>query len=288
MTAPRRPEDPTPPNPPAPHSSPTPPSLSLEVSVDICAEPDTVWRFLSEGDKFVQWLGAMPGAPVPPGSRVEPRAGGEVCIMFPNNARALGRVVSLEAKRRVVFTWGYEPDSAGTGLGPGSCTIEVLLMATAEGTRVTLRHTGPMREEIRRQHIPGWQHYLAMLATAAAREQHEPNLSRVLADYSAAWSEPDSAQRAALLASSCVPGVRVRTTFACTNTLDELSAHIANGQKHMAGLVLGPDGAPLHLHGFVKSPWAVRGPDGRTVFSGVNFITLAPNGKIAGVVGFMG
>src|SRR5262249_35238495 len=151
-----------------------------EVSVAINAQPSTVWGFMDEPSKFLAWMTYLPGAPAPEGSVYEPRPGGELRIVFPNGGVAKGRGVEVHPPRRLVFTWGYGPDVAKTGIGRGACRVEITLAATAEGTRVTLRQSGAMSEEVRQGHVAGWRHYLAMLAVQSAARQHEPSLEALL------------------------------------------------------------------------------------------------------------
>lgn len=261
------------------------PAATVQVGVTINARIETVWSFLSERDRFLSWMTFIPGAPIPPGSTFEPRVGGALRIVFPNGGEAKGSVLEIDPPRRLVFTWGYEPDIAKTGLGPGACRVELQLVEIGAGTRVTLTHSGPMSPELAKGHEQGWRHYLALLASQGAAAQHTPGLGAMLADYFAAWNEPDDAARRTLLAKLCEPGVRVRTQFACTDSIDELCAHIGNGLRHMPGMQLALNGEPRHLHGFVRIPWAVKGPQG-IAFAGENFVSLTPHGRIASVVGF--
>lgn len=259
---------------------------SVQVSVTINAEPATVWRFLSEGDKVLAWMTYIPGAPIPEGSTFEPRPGGQVCLIFPNGGRAMGKVLELAPPSKLVFTWGYDPDVARTGLDPGACRVEISLVAVPEGTRVTLTHSGPMSDELARGHEAGWRHYLSQLALQSSHAATESHLGTTLDRYWQAWGERDDHARLTLLRDCCEPDVRARTAFACTDSLDELSAHIANGLRHMPGVTLRPDGLPKHIHGVVRAAWSVSGANNHVLFRGENVFRLSPRGRIAEVVGF--
>lgn len=267
-------------------SAPTAPTASVQVSVTINAEPETVWRFLSEQEKLLSWLTYIPGSPAPAGSRFEPRPGGEVRIVFPNGGEARGSVVEIDPPRRLVFTWGYEPDVARTGLGPGACRVEVAVVPMPEGTRVTLTHAGPMSEQLAKGHEGGWRHYLSQLAARAADAQHGAHLEGTLRDYFAACNEPDEAERLALLERCCEPGVRVRSPFACTDGIGAFSAKIGNGLRHMGDAVSAIAGPVRQVHGFASVPWAVTGKDGGVMFRGENTVRFSPRGRIAEIVSF--
>lgn len=261
-------------------------SASVQVSVTINAEPATVWRFLSEADKVLAWMTYLPGAPIPEGSAFEPRPGGEISIIFPNGGRARGKVLELTPPKRLVFTWGYDPDVAATGLGPGACRVEITLAPSPQGTRVTLTHSGPMTDELARGHEAGWRHNLSQLALHSAHAATEAALQQTLPAYWQAWNQRDDQTRLALLRDCCEPDVRVRSAFACTDTVEELTAHIANGLRHMPGAMLGPDGPPRHVHGVARASWSVTGGNGQVMFRGENILRLSPRGRIAEVIGF--
>lgn len=277
-----------PPPPPPPHSPPpSPPAGRVSVAVTINAEPETVWRFLSDQEKLLAWMTYLPGAPVPPGSAFEPRPGGAVRLVFPNGGAAVGSVLEVDPPRRLVFSWGYEPDVAKTGLGPGACRVEITLAPAPgdDGTRVTLTHSGPMSGELAQGHLAGWRHYLSQLARQAAASSVDARLEAALRDYFAACNQPDAPARDALLAACCDPALRVRTFFACCDSAAEFSAHIDNGLRHLRGALSAPSGPARHIHGFVRVPWAVAMGD-RVLFRGENLLRLTPAGKIAEIIGF--
>ena len=64
---------------------------------------------------------------------LEAEPGGRLRVGYPNGQVAGGRVVAVEADRRIVFTWGYEGD--GQAVPAGSSTVEITLEPQAGGTR---------------------------------------------------------------------------------------------------------------------------------------------------------
>jgi uncharacterized protein YndB with AHSA1/START domain len=257
-------------------------------TVLINAEQSTVWKFMSDPARFLAWMTFVPGMPAPAGSTFEPRPGGELRILFPHGGAAKGKVLELDPPRKLIFTWGYDPDVAKTGLGPGVCRVEIALAQAPEGTRVTLTHSGPMTEAAAKGHIAGWNHYLSQLAVQSAMEFHQGHLGDSMQSYFAAWSEADAAKRDALLAQCCDPTVRFRSQFASTDSLADMSSHIASGLAHMPGMRLQQDGIARHIHGLARIPWKVAGPDGKAVFRGENIVRFNAAGSIADVVSFPG
>jgi uncharacterized protein YndB with AHSA1/START domain len=262
---------------------------SVTVSVLIAAEPETVWRFLSDGDRFGAWIGAFAGQPPLPGTAVEPHVGGTIRVSYPTaepgkTTAARGEITAMEPLKRVAFSWGYE---AGThGLKPGASQVEITLHPEAGGTRVCLRHTGLPGREAAQGHFSGWKHYLAMLARQASETQQAESLPGVIDTYFRAWREADDAVRRQLLDASCEPDVSIRSFWACTDGVDELSAHIANGLRQMPGMTLRQEGPAQHLHGYARVGWAVQTPDDKRVMGGTNMLRLSPRGRIALAVSF--
>lgn len=259
---------------------------SISLSVLINAEQKTVWKFLSDQQRLLAWMTYIPGMPAPSGSTFEPRVGGDLRIIFPNGGQAKGKVVEVDAPNRIVFTWGYDPDVAKTGLGPGACRVEIALTPTVGGTLATLTHSGPMSEKTASEHKGGWRHYLSQLAVQSTMEAHQAHLGDTIAMYFAASMEPDQAKRDALLAKCCAPDIHVRMAFSCCDTLADFSAHIANGLRHMPGVTLSQDGFIKHIHGHARVPWKVGAADGKAMFKGENFLSFSPEGKITQIVGF--
>lgn len=263
-------------------------AASITTSVLINAEPATVWKFMSDQARFLSWMTFMPGMPAPSGSKFEPTPGGALHIVFPNGGAAKGSVVEVDPPRKLVFTWGYDPDVAKTGLRPGACRVEIAIRGVEDGTLVTLTHTGPMSDELAKGHEQGWRHYLSQLALQSAMEGHQAHLADTLSAYFKASAEADGAKRDALLGACCVANIRVRTQFACCETLGEFSANIGNGLKHMPGATLEQNGLASHLHGYARVPWKVMSADRKLIFKGENFLRFTPAGKVAEVVSFPG
>jgi uncharacterized protein YndB with AHSA1/START domain len=133
--------------------------------VRIAARPETVFAFLVDPARLVQWKGIE--------ADLDPRPGGLYrCLVNPRST-ARGEFLEVVPPRRVVFTWGWE--EPGLALPPGSSRIEIDLFPDGDGTLVRLTHSGLAEAEMRRSHAEGWQHYLARLAVAAEGRDPGPD-----------------------------------------------------------------------------------------------------------------
>lgn len=248
-------------------------SFVVERSVVIATTRATVWSFFSQPARFAEWWG--------PGSVIEDRPGGAMLIRYPNGETASGQVVEVVAPERIVFTYGYQ--AAGKSIAPGASRVEVTLAEHPGGTLVTLRHEVGSAA-IRDEHVAGWRFQLSLFAVVAARVQHAELAAR-LDGWFAAWAEPDADARTQALAALCSPDVIMRDDFAALSGVAELSAHITAVHRHMPGHALERDGAPRHCQGTALVAWLSRGPDGVVRARGDNVVDLAPDGRIARVVG---
>jgi uncharacterized protein YndB with AHSA1/START domain len=245
---------------------------ALERSVTIRATRETVFGYFRDSARAAAWWGA--------GSRIDPRPGGEVYVRYPNGVEAGGEIVALDEPERVVFTYGY---ASGRPIGPGRSLVTVTLAERPQGTVLALRHDFA-DAAVRDQHVPGWRYQLAVLAIVAAREQHA-GLADVADRFLAAWNEPELAARRAALSAVCLDGVTFRDEWAAVDGVEDLAAHIGAARQHMPGVRLERSGAPRHCQGTALVDWVVRAPDGSVSRCGTNVLELAPDGRIAGIVG---
>ena len=81
-----------------------------------------------------------------------------------------GEFVELDPPRRLVFTFGWEPEPGAEGpnpVPPGSSTVEIELAPDGDGTRLRFTHRDLPNAEAVESHGHGWDHYLQRLAVAA-------------------------------------------------------------------------------------------------------------------------
>jgi len=129
---------------------------ALEREIFIEAPRETVFGFLVEPDKMVQWMGTE--------ATFENRPGGLYRCNVNGEDIARGEVVEINPPERVVFTWGWE---GGETLPPGQSLIEITLAEKGDGTMLKMVHSG-IPEPMVGPHGDGWDHFVPRLAIAAA------------------------------------------------------------------------------------------------------------------------
>ena len=135
-------------------------TTSVEREIAIAASPDTVWQFLVDPDKATRWMGQS--------ASFDPRPGGVYRVDVIPGHKASGEFVELDAPRRLVYTWGWEPGEDGPNpVPPGSSTIEIELVPTGEGTTLRFSHRDLPSAYAAQSHGHGWDHYLERLVIAA-------------------------------------------------------------------------------------------------------------------------
>lgn len=129
----------------------------VEREVRIEASPETIYEFLVDPGRMIQWMGRH--------AELDPRPGGTFRVDINGRHIARGEYVELDPPHRVVFTWGWEEEDSG--VRPGTSTVEVTLTVDGDATRVRLAHRD-LPEESRDSHAHGWEHYLERLTTAGS------------------------------------------------------------------------------------------------------------------------
>lgn len=146
-----------------------------ELTID--ARPETVWEFLVDSEKATRWMGID--------ATLEPHPGGVYRVEVLPGIVASGSFVEVEAPRRLVFTWGWEPskmEGPGSAVAPGSSTIEIELEAVGDGTHLRFVHRDLPNAEASASHADGWDHFLPRLEAAAsgADPGRDPWLDRTM------------------------------------------------------------------------------------------------------------
>ncbi|MDQ2944257.1 MAG: SRPBCC domain-containing protein [Candidatus Dormibacteraeota bacterium] len=120
----------------------------------IAASPTTIFAYLIDPKKFVQWMGV--------GAQLDPRPGGAFRIDADGEHIAIGEYREVDAPHRLVMTWGWE---ANGSVPPGSSLVEITLTPEGAGTLLRLRHTNLPTDQERETHRLGWGLYTGKLLT---------------------------------------------------------------------------------------------------------------------------
>ena len=128
--------------------------LVREIMID--ATPETIWPFLTDPERHVEWMGTV--------AEIDPRPGGAYRVLVGGQHQSVGEYLEVVPLEKVVFTFGW--DQEGHPIPPGSTTIEISLHPEGDKTRVQLVHRG-LPDDAVSDHGNGWAHYLGRLAVVA-------------------------------------------------------------------------------------------------------------------------
>jgi hypothetical protein len=109
----------------------------------------------------------------------------------------------------------------------------------------------------------------------------------VVESYVATWNETDPARRKAGLAACCTADASYRDPVMSSDGHAGLDSMLAGVQAKFPGFVLKRISRVDHHNGVARFAWSLGPPAGPSVVEGVDFVTLAPDGRMASVVGFI-
>lgn len=137
--------------------------LVREIVID--ATPETIWPFLTETERHLEWVGTA--------GELDARRGGVYRVLVAGQHQSAGEFVEVVPFEKVVYTFGWdEPDHP---IPAGSTTVEISLHPEGEKTRVRLTHRGLPADAVD-DHGNGWAHYLERLSIAVPGGDPGPDL----------------------------------------------------------------------------------------------------------------
>src|SRR5215475_6335740 len=136
----------------------------------IAAPPATVFAFLTDPEKILNWMGTEATAqPHPGGLYLLKGVGGQ-------HARvARGEFREVVPVHRLAYSFGWEGDHE---VPPGSSLIEIDLIERDGGTLLRMTHSGLPNAEQCAAHDRGWAHYLGRLTQVAAGRDPGPDVMK--------------------------------------------------------------------------------------------------------------
>ena len=137
-----------------------PDPLVVQREVQIAAARATVFAFLTDPDKIVNWVGTEATSEAHPGGLylLKGVAGDPTRV-------ARGAFREVVPVHRLAYSFGWEN---GEEVPPGSSLIEIDLFEQNGGTLVRLTHSGLPNAAQCAAHNDGWAYYMDRLAIAAA------------------------------------------------------------------------------------------------------------------------
>jgi hypothetical protein len=106
--------------------------------------------------------------------------------------------------------------------------------------------------------------------------------------YLAMWNEEDANRRAAYIEQAWVPECRYIDPMLEADGHAALSEMVATVHAHYPGQRFRRvSGIDAH-HDQVRFAWVLAAPDGAITVAGIDVGTIAPDGRLTGIVGFFG
>ncbi len=104
--------------------------------------------------------------------------------------------------------------------------------------------------------------------------------------YLAAWSEPDAEKRRALIEKCWSDDATYVDPMSDAAGRRGLEETIEGFHKQMPGATIVLAGGIDEHHGRLRFPWALKAADGSTPIKGIDVGQLAPDGRLASILGF--
>jgi hypothetical protein len=115
-----------------------------------------------------------------------------------------------------------------------------------------------------------------------------PTTKEIVEAYGAAWNEADEAKRRALLELSWADDGVFQDPRDRAEGREALLALIAGFRQAFAGGSIDLTSGVDEHHGLLRFTWRIKDAGGKTLLEGIDFGELAPDGRIARIMGFWG
>jgi uncharacterized protein YndB with AHSA1/START domain len=138
---------------------PMPEPLVVQREVQIAAPPATVFAFLTDPEKIMNWMGSEAETEVHPGGLYLVKG------VAQRKRTARGAFREVVPVHRLAYDFGWDGDDE---VPPGSSLIEIDLEDRDGGTLLRMTQSGLPNEAQCAGHARGWAHYFGRLAIAAA------------------------------------------------------------------------------------------------------------------------
>ncbi len=132
---------------------------AIERRVEFDAEPERVWKAVTDGRELASWFpdaGAFDLAP-----------GAEGDFVWDNHGTYAVRVEAFDPPRHVAWRWARDAETPLDD-GPSTLVEFTLTPRAGGGTILDLRESGFVREQDRQSNIGGWKAELAELVDFVA------------------------------------------------------------------------------------------------------------------------
>jgi uncharacterized protein YndB with AHSA1/START domain len=135
----------------------SPDGAAIELEFAFSSPPSTVFPFFVDPERHVKWQGIK--------ADLDPRPGGLFRVWMHAGTIARGEFIEVDEPRRVVYSWGWEDNTA---IPPGSTRVELNLSPHGdEATILSLRHSGLPPGESADLHAEGWTYFMSRLESVS-------------------------------------------------------------------------------------------------------------------------
>ena len=114
-----------------------------------------------------------------------------------------------------------------------------------------------------------------------------PDPHAIVDAYLAVWNETDPARRRELIARTWTDDARYLDPLMSGDGPAGIDAMVAGAQAQFPGARFEPEGAPDQHHDRLRFSWHLRAADGSAIATGTDFATVAADGRLRDVTGFL-